>query len=286
MNKNKLISLCHKIADENNANFNVVLIQYFMESILRRISKSNERDNFVFKGGFLLSNIMGLDKRATMDIDLELIKTQKISASKILEKFKSILNADDIDGIRYHILKYTDIRKEHKYSGINISVLCQIENIKQVISIDIASGDVITPKEIVYEFKSIFSNQDFSILAYNIETMLSEKLETIFSFGHLNTRFKDFYDVYVIYTFKKKDIDINRLKDACYNTFKNRNSEFNIQQLLGLITNIAFNPLMNERWKKYISQTANQQEIDFKAITNSIIELLELIKANELTNND
>nr|WP_307925361.1 nucleotidyl transferase AbiEii/AbiGii toxin family protein [Mycoplasmopsis bovis] len=202
----------------------------------------------------LLSNIMGLDKRATMDIDLELIKTQKISASKILEKFKSILNADDIDGIRYHILKYTDIRKEHKYSGINISVLCQIENIKQVISIDIASGDVITPKEIVYEYKSIFSNQDFSILAYNIETMLSEKLETIFSFGHLNTRFKDFYDVYVIYTFKKKDIDINRLKDACYNTFKNRNSEFNIQQLLELITNIAFNPLMNERWKKYISQ--------------------------------
>ncbi len=93
-----------------------------------------------------------------------LIKTQKISASKILEKFKSILNADDIDGIRYHILKYTDIRKEHKYSGINISVLCQIENIKQVISIDIASGDVITPKEIVYEYKSIFSNQDFSIL--------------------------------------------------------------------------------------------------------------------------
>nr|WP_318029256.1 nucleotidyl transferase AbiEii/AbiGii toxin family protein [Mycoplasmopsis bovis] len=163
---------------------------------------------------------------------------------------------------------------EHKYSGINISVLCQIENIKQVISIDIASGDVITPKEIVYEYKSIFSNQDFSILAYNIETMLSEKLETIFSFGHLNTRFKDFYDVYVIYTFKKKDIDINRLKDACYNTFKNRNSEFNIQQLLELITNIAFNPLMNERWKKYISQIANQQEIDFKAITNSIIELL------------
>ncbi|MBT1325832.1 nucleotidyl transferase AbiEii/AbiGii toxin family protein, partial [Mycoplasma bovis] len=97
---------------------------------------------------------------------------------------------------------------------------------------------------------------------------------------------KDFYDVYVIYTFKKKDIDINRLKDACYNTFKNRNSEFNIQQLLELITNIAFNPLMNERWKKYISQIANQQEIDFKAITNSIIELLELIKAKELTNND
>ncbi|TKA59662.1 Abortive infection protein AbiGII [Mycoplasmopsis bovis 8790] len=280
MNKNKLISLCHKIADENNANFNVVLIQYFMESILRRISKSDERDNFVFKGGFLLSNIMGLDKRATMDIDLEMIKVQKISATKLLEKFNNILKAEDTDGINYQIIKYTDIRKEHKYSGISISVLCQLDNIKQVISIDIASGDVITPKEIVYEYKSIFSNQDFSILAYNIETMLAEKLETIFSFGHLNTRFKDFYDVYVIYSFKKMDIDINRLQNACYNTFKNRNSEFNIQQLLELITNIALNPLMNERWNKYISQLNNQQEMDFKTVTASIMKLLELIKAS------
>lgn len=247
MNKNKLISLCHKIADKNNANFNVVLIQYFMESVLRRISKSNERDNFVFKGGFLLSNIMGLDKRATIDIDLEMVKARKISAPEIIERFNSILKADDIDGIKYQILKYTDIRKEHKYSGVNISLLCQIENIKQVISIDIASGDVITPKEIVYEYKSIFSNQDFSILAYNIETMLAEKLETIFSFGYFNTRFKDFYDVYVIYTFKNKNIDINRLRDACHNTFKNRNSEFNIQQLIDLVNNISLNPLMNER---------------------------------------
>ncbi|UUM25491.1 nucleotidyl transferase AbiEii/AbiGii toxin family protein [Mycoplasmopsis agalactiae] len=278
MNKNKLISLCHKIADENSANFNVVLIQYFMEGVLRRISKSNERDNFVFKGGFLLSNIMGLDKRSTMDIDLEMIKVQKISTAKIIEKFDNILKVDEEDGIKYQILKYTDIRKEHKYSGISISLLCQIENIRQIISIDIASGDVITPKEIVYEYKSMFSNQNFSILAYNIETMLAEKLETIFSFGYFNTRFKDFYDVYVIYTFKSKNIDIDRLENACYNTFKNRNSEFNKQQLIELINKISLNTLMNERWNKYISQLNNQQEIDFKTVTDSIMKLLELIE--------
>lgn len=277
MNKGKLRAVCQKISKETGLTFNAIQTHYFLESILEKIADSDENENFIFKGGFLLANVIGIRQRSTVDIDF-LIRRFSLTEENIEQRFKRILQTGKDNGITYEIQKIEEIHKEDEYGGFRIKILCRLENIRQVIPLDIATGDPITPNEISYEYKSIFSDKVFEICAYNIETMLAEKIQTVFQRGVFNSRSKDFYDIYVLYHLKKEEIDFGSLKKACQNTFKHRNTDFNIDSILGVLQNLKDEQDLKTRWKSYQKRFAYAEEVSFDDVISTAMELIEKIR--------
>ena len=157
MNKDRLIALCHKISNEKQVDFNVVLTYYFLETILAKIASSPYSHNFVFKGGFLLSNIIGVESRTTSDMDF-ILEQFKMDKSLLESTLKEILT-DDL--VHYEITKISEIKDEDPYGGYRIHILCRLDNIRQTIPLDIATGDPITPKSVSYRYHSLFQEIDY-----------------------------------------------------------------------------------------------------------------------------
>jgi predicted nucleotidyltransferase component of viral defense system len=277
MNKGKLRAVCQKISKETGLSFNAIQTHYFLESILEKIADSEENENFIFKGGFLLANVIGIRQRSTVDIDF-LIRRFSLTEENIEQRFKRILQTGKDNGITYEIQKIEEIHKEDEYGGFRIKILCRLENIRQVIPLDIATGDPITPNEISYEYKSIFSDKVFEICAYNIETMLAEKIQTVYQRGAFNSRSKDFYDIYVLFHLKKEEIDFGSLKKACQNTFKHRSTDFNIDSILDVLQNLKDEQDLKTRWKNYQKRFSYAEEVSFDDVTNTAMELIEKMK--------
>lgn len=200
MNKAKLTALCHKISKQTGLTFNSVMTYYFLEVILKKLSHSPYSKHYIFKGGFLLSNVIGVNARSTVDIDF-LFHRITLSEETIRQQLKDILT-DSNDEILFVIKSIATIKENDEYSGYRVSILCQLENIKQTIHLDIATGDIVTPHPITYDYKAIFDDENFPITAYTIETILAEKLQTIYSRSFLNSRSKDFYDIYILVKLK------------------------------------------------------------------------------------
>lgn len=277
MNKDKLRAICHKLSKETGLSFNAIQTHYFLESILEKIANSNENKNFIFKGGFLIANIIGIRQRNTVDIDF-LIRRFSLTEENIKRKFEKILQNNKDDDISYKIQKIEEIRKEDEYGGFRISVLCQLENIRQIIPLDIATGDPVTPSEISYEYKSLFGDRFFEICSYNIETILSEKIQTIYHRGVFNSRSKDFYDIYILYSFKRKEINYTNLMKACINTFKHRNTEFDIEHILTGLHNLKEESNLRDRWNNYQKRFLYVRTVSFDEVINITKELIENIR--------
>jgi predicted nucleotidyltransferase component of viral defense system len=277
MNKGKLRAACQNLSKETGLSFNQILTHYFLESILEKIADSNENENFIFKGGFLLANVIGIRQRSTVDIDF-LIRRFSLTEENIEQRFKRILQTGKNNGITYEIQKIEEIHKEDEYGGFRIKILCRLENIRQVIPLDIATGDPITPNEISYEYKSIFSDKIFEICAYNIETILAEKIQTVFQRGIFNSRSKDFYDIYVLYHLKKEEIDFVSLKKACRNTFRHRNTDFNIDSIFDVLQNLKDEQDLKTRWKSYQKRFSYAEKVSFDDVINTAVELIEKIR--------
>ena len=277
MNKDKLRAACQKLSKETGLSFNTIQTHYFLESILEKIASSDESENFIFKGGFLLANVIGIRQRNTLDIDC-LIRRFSLTEENLKQRFEKILQSGNDNGITYEIQKIEEIRKEDEYGGFRITVLCKLENIRQIIPLDIATGDPMTPSEISYEYKSIFSDEFFEICAYNIETILAEKIQTVYKRGAFNSRSKDFYDIYILYHLKKEEIDFERLKEACKNTFKHRNTDFNIDSILDVLVDLKTEKDLKTRWGSYQKRFSYAEEIDFDAVMDTIIDLVKNIK--------
>ena len=276
MNKNKLISLTHKISEKTEIPFNSILTFFFMESLLKRISKSKYRNNFVFKGGFLLSSILGASNRTTIDIDM-LFKNMSFNERAILKIISEIIDLDLYDNVQYKLGNIEQIRNEDEYGGYRIKITCNFENIKQVIPLDIAVGDPITPSSINYKYLTLYDNDEISIISYNIETILAEKLHTVYVRGVLNSRNKDFYDIYIIMKLKKSEINNIYLKEALYNTFNHRKATFDINKIKEVLNIISSNETMINRWKKYSKKFSFARNIEFNEVIRSCYSLLSLI---------
>ena len=233
MNKVKLTALCHKIAKQTGLTFSSIMTYYFLEVILKKLSKSSYANHYIFKGGFLLSNVIGVESRSTVDIDF-LFHKQSLSEENVQQQLDDILT-ESKDDIQFLIQSITTIKESDDYGGYRATILCQLENIKQIIHLDIATGDVVTPQPITYDYKAIFDDENFPIIAYTIETILAEKLQTIYSRSFLNSRSKDFYDIYILSKLKKDDIDFVQLKLACERTFSYRDTELNFNNIIQLL---------------------------------------------------
>ena len=257
MNKDKLRSLCQKLSKETGLSFNSIQTHYFLESILEKISISDESNNFIFKGGFLLSNVIGIRQRSTVDIDF-LIRKFTLTEENIKQRFEKILSSGYDNGITYTIQKIEEIRKEDEYGGFRITVLCRLENIRQIIPLDIATGDPITPSDISYNY--------------------AEKIHTVYYRGIFNSRSKDFYDIYILYRLKSEKINYDMLRNACQNTFKYRSTDFIIDSIINLISKLKSEKDIRIRWKNYQRRFRYAEEISFDEVIDTVIEMVEKIK--------
>lgn len=275
MNKAKLTALCHNISKQTGLTFNSVMTYYFLEVILKKLSRSSYADHYIFKGGFLLSNIIGVESRSTVDIDF-LFHKQTLSEENVQQQLEEILSEVKND-IQFSIQSITTIKESDDYGGYRASILCQLENIKQIIHLDIATGDVVTPQPITYDYKAIFNDENFPIIAYTIETVLAEKLQTIYSRNFLNSRSKDFYDVYILSKLKKDYIDLAQLKMACERTFSYRETELNFNNIIQLLETFKSDPTQQQQWQNYSKKYSYTKGISFSEILDEMIRLVSLL---------
>jgi len=228
----------------------IMLRIYLMERLLERVSLSQYRDNFVLKGGLLVSSLVGVDMRSTMDVDttVKSLPLNKMSAQKILEE---IIAIEVDDGVVFRITKVQDIMEGHEYEGIRFMIECTIDKLKQTIKVDISTGDEITPRAVAYKLPLIIEDRSINLWAYNLETLLAEKLETIMVRAEANTRMRDFYDIHVLLKQDAVTIDRGTMKSAFYATCKRRKSTEQIVTIDDVVNKIADDEVMKQQWTNY-----------------------------------
>ena len=250
------------------------LYQRFMfERILERISLSKYNENFILKGGLLLSAMLGINSRSTRDMNIS-IKGINVSQEKMIQVLNEILSLDIQDGVRFEMVNVTDIRADDEYGGNKYHLVGRLENLKVALEIDISTGDEITPKELNYEYISIFENKKIYIDTYNIETILAEKIETLLRRGKYNARMKDYYDVFFFLTKLKNDINLEIFKQALNNTLKKREALDYYKDYKKILEGLINDERINNYWSTYKKKTKYAENIEFK-------EIIEVLRSDE-----
>lgn len=243
---------------------NKYLIQSFMfEALLKRISVSKYKDKFIIKGGLLLSSIFGVNLRSTMDLDTT-IKGLPLDRTTITKVINEIISIDLKDDIKLEIENIKDIREEELYSGFNINLKAEFDGLRTNLMIDITTGDVITYKEVQFEYKTLFDNEIVNIMTYNYETIIAEKFEAIISRNIDNTRMKDYYDLYMFVNLKWDDIDKTILRKAIFNTSKKRETLNYIEEADKYIELINEDSKLKSLWKNYQNNYVYAKDISFE----------------------
>lgn len=269
MNKDKLRSIISKKAKGDSTLSGQLYQMFFFERILERLSKSQYKHNIILKGGLLLSSIIGDDERTTKDMDATL-KSMPLEKENIHSIFKEILSIDLKDDVSFEILDIKDIREEDEYGGFKVNIMAIMDNLKIHLAVEITTGDKITPREIDYNYNSIFENKKIPILAYTTETIIAEKYHTVVARGLLNTRMKDFYDIYILVSRNKDIINIDNLKIAIKNTFEHRKTEIDILEIQEIITDISKDKEMKNLWKNYQKNAIYAKKIKFEELFGSL----------------
>ena len=274
----KFKAIINKFAKENKIAAQAVLQTYMLERFLERISLSNYKNNFILKGGMLISSIIGIDSRTTMDMDTT-IKGFKLNKENILNIMSEICDIKIDDNVSFKVTKIEEIRDDDEYGGFRVSFESFYNsNMPVILKIDITTGDKITYKEEYYEFKLMFEERKIQVLSYNIETIIAEKFESILKRGPLSTRIRDYYDVYILLHTQKQNINKNVLKDAIKNTFKYRKSIKLLDEFEEIIELLKFNENMIKQWKRYQKNNFFAEDIIYEDLISSIYDVYNMIK--------
>ncbi|HET2905111.1 TPA: nucleotidyl transferase AbiEii/AbiGii toxin family protein [Streptococcus pneumoniae] len=248
---------------------------YLIEQVLKLISTSSYRDSFIVKGGYLIGQMIGLDKRTTMDLDVTL-KGTEMSRENLIDIFEEIL-CSKTDGFSFSVDKLEPIRQDDEYGGFSLKLNATFDTLKEVVFIDITTGDKITPREITYSMTSIFTNESIKIWTYNLETVLAEKLETIISRGLASTRPRDRYDLFTLYKLRKEEINLEVLKNALENTAEKRKSKDTIYNWEEQVRGIEISDYQKELWIRYQRQFKYAKDISFDNSVQVIREIMQQI---------
>ncbi len=248
---------------------------YLIEQVLKLISTSSYRDSFIVKGGYLIGQMIGLDKRTTMDLDVTL-KGTEMSRENLIDIFEEIL-CSKTDGFSFSVDKLEPSRQDDEYGGFSLKLNATFDTLKEVVFIDITTGDKITPREITYSMTSIFTNESIKIWTYNLETVLAEKLETIISRGLASTRPRDRYDLFTLYKLRKEEINLEVLKNALENTAEKRKSKETIYNWEEQVRGIEISDYQKELWIRYQRQFKYAKDISFDNSVQVIREIMQQI---------
>ncbi len=249
---------------------------FIMERFLERVTLSDYRNNFILKGGMLVASIVGLDMRATMDIDttVKALPLNEKDARRIIDE---ICSTRIEDGVSFHITSTKEIMEDFDYPRVRMTLEATLERIRQTIKIDISTDDVITPQAIEYDYKLMFEDSTISLLSYNIETLLAEKVQTILARGIANTRLRDFYDVYEVMRCKEKDVDTVILKEAFAATCNKRNTVFTVEEIEGILTMIISDFKLKEMWERFKNANHFVGNLDWEKVVTYDVELIKKI---------
>ena len=270
------------ISKKTGVNPNSLLQMCLFEGILEKLSKSKYSENFILKGGLLISSLIGVDMRSTMDMDITIrgIPLNEVSITKILNEILAIeIDAD----IEYKLIKLSPIRQEDVYEDFCASISCIFGKINASLNIDITTGDVITPREMNYSYSKILEEGTIPIMTYTIETILAEKFETISSRNITTTRARDFYDLYMIYSIYKDKIDKDILRKAIERTSKYRGSFETALQYKEIVELFRESETPKELWKKYTQNNPYTKDVDFLDTISIYEEIGTVLNVNDDT---
>jgi len=270
------------ISKKTGINPNSLLQMCLFEGILEKLSKSKYSENFILKGGLLISSLIGVDMRSTMDMDTTIrgIPLNEESISNILNEILAIeIDAD----IEYKLIKLSPIRQEDVYEDFCASISCIFGKINATLNIDITTGDVITPREMNYSYSKILEEGTIPIMTYTIETILAEKFETISSRNITTTRARDFYDLYMIYSIYKDKIDKGILRKAIERTSKYRGSFETALQYKEIVELFRESETPKKLWKKYTQNNPYAKDVDFLDTISVYEEIGTALNVNDDT---
>lgn len=276
MDKQSLTHKTHVIADQTGLPFNSVLTHFFLEIILSRIAASEVCKNFIFKGGFLLSNILGIKSRTTVDIDL-LVTGINMTEESVRSLVNQALKQQVTPEVFCEIQSIEPIRDEDPYGGYRVQILCRLDNIRQVVPLDLAAGDPITPGPIQYEYIPVYPGKQIPLTSYNVETILAEKIETVYRRGLINSRCKDFYDIHVIWKFRQELISTEILKNAFINTCSHRFTKLDKIAFTRLLNALESDEQMEKHWRAYMNRNGYAREIVFADTLNTMKEIITIL---------
>jgi len=277
----QLKDLVRNLSKKKSADAQILMRNYMMERFLERISLSEYKNQFILKGGMLVAAMVGLDARATMDLDAT-IKGTNVSVEDVEMIISKIISIPLNDGVLFRIKRISEIMEEADYPGVRVSMETKFDGVITPLKIDISTGDIITPREIKYNFNLMLENRTIEVWAYNLETVLAEKLETVISRNVTNTRMRDFYDIYILQKLYGEQLSKDVLWDALVATAKKRETleQIETEDIDEVFDEIQSSSVMENLWKAYQRNYSYSADIPWHTIMKSIRTLYEIISEN------
>ena len=260
------------MAAKKNLRAQEVLQMFLFERVLERLANSNYRNNFILKGGLLISSMLGISERTTMDMDTT-VRGISMEEEEIVSVVKEILSVDVDDGIKFMLKIIEPIREDDAYNNFRVHLTAQYGKINAPMKIDITTGDTITPAAVQYSYPLSFEERSIPILAYTLETVLAEKYETIIRRNIGTTRARDFYDLHMLYQYHKDEIRMDILKTAVLHTARKRGSLEEINDWKEVLHDIREEPILNQLWKNYTSENSYASKLAFSEVLDTVDEI-------------
>ena len=265
------------VAKQNNADARTLMRIYMMERFLERLAQSEYRDNFIIKGGILVTAMIGVAHRSTMDIDTSM-KNLNLSAEDALRVVNQVKDIDLDDGVSFEVKDVSNIMDEMEYPGIRVTMNANVGRLITPLKIDISTGDVITPRAIEFNYDLLLEDRSISLWSYNLETILAEKLQTVLARGILNTRMRDFYDIRMLLDTYEDKVNKAVLKDAFAATCKKRGTDHLQEQAEEIIKIIEADEQLRVLWRAYQKKYSYAAEIDYASVISGVKKLMDWIQ--------
>lgn len=266
------------LAKSKSADAQVLMRNYMMERFLERISVSEYRDKFILKGGMLVAAMIGLESRATMDID-GTIKGINVNVEDVEKMIAAIVSVPMDDGVEFQVKRISEIMDEAEYPGIRVSMETRFDGVRTPLKIDISTGDAITPREVRYRFKLMLEERSIDIWAYNLETVLAEKLETVVSRSTTNTRMRDFYDLHMLSQLYCQTIVPADLSAALTATARKRNTEKYLADVVAALDEIEADVNIVKLWAAYQKKFSYASDVTWNSVMTSVRSLYKLVQS-------
>ena len=265
------------VAKQNNADARTLMRIYMMERFLERLAQSEYRDNFIIKGGILVTAMIGVAHRSTMDIDTSM-KNLNLSAEDALRVVNQVKDIDLDDGVSFDVKDVSNIMDEMEYPGIRVTMNANVGKLITPLKIDISTGDVITPRAIEFNYDLLLEDRSIKLWSYNLETILAEKLQTVLARGILNTRMRDFYDIRMLLDTYEDKVNKAVLKDAFAATCKKRGTDHLQEQAEEIIKIIEANEQLQVLWRAYEKKYSYAADIDYASVIRGVRKLMDWIR--------
>lgn len=269
------------VAKQNNADARTLMRIYMMERFLERLAQSEYRDNFIIKGGILVTAMIGVAHRSTMDIDTSM-KNLNLSAEDALRVVNQVKDIDLDDGVSFEVKDVSNIMDEMEYPGIRVTMNANVGRLITPLKIDISTGDVITPRAIEFNYDLLLEDRSISLWSYNLETILAEKLQTVLARGILNTRMRDFYDIRMLLDTYEDKVNKAVLKDAFAATCKKRGTDHLQEQAEEIIKIIEADEQLQVLWRAYQKKYSYAAEIDYASVISGVRKLMDWIRYRKI----